>query len=142
LFSDKEDYITDNYQIGKEMFDNRFGIFIAVLIAPLMLLTIFCIECRSDSAYFQDTGGESLILANSFWEASFSRTNGSLKYIKDKISGGIVCYGSKDDSLWAVDFFDVQDVIKSAEYRRGYQKGFTYNKDICRKMARDAASFA
>jgi len=126
LFSDKEDYITDNYQIGKEMFDNRFGIFIAVLIAPLMLLTIFCIECRSDSAYFQDTGGESLILANSFWEASFSRTNGSLKYIKDKISGGIVCYGSKDDSLWAVDFFDVQDVIKSAEYRRGYQKGFTY----------------
>jgi hypothetical protein len=126
LFSDKEDYITDNYQIGKEMFDSRFRIFIAVLIAPFMLLTIFCFECKSDTAYFQDTDSESLILANSFWEASFSRTNGSLKYIKDKNSGGIVCYGSKDDSLWAVDFFDVQDVIKSAEYRRGYQKSFTY----------------
>jgi hypothetical protein len=129
LFSGKEGYITDNNQLGKEMYNNKFGNILATVIVTFMFFYIFCLESRADTVYFQDTGGESLILANHYWEAAFSRANGSVKYIKDKNSGDIICYGSKDDSLWSVDFFDSLDVVKSSEYLRGKPRSFTYRWD-------------
>jgi hypothetical protein len=126
LFSGKESYIKDSHKLGSEMYNNKFRIFLTVFIVSFIFFSIYSIECRADAVYFQDTGGESLILSNSFWEASFSRTNGSLKYIKDKNSGAIVCYGSKEDSLWAVDFFESPDVFKSSEYIKSYSRSFTY----------------
>lgn len=100
------------------------------LIRPLILVFCFFIlfDVDADAAYFRNTSG-ALVIGNNYWEASFSSINGSLKYIIDKTGGGEVCIGSRDDSLWAADFFYESDMYKSNIYKSGSSSNFSYTWD-------------
>jgi hypothetical protein len=95
------------------MFKNRYLKYFGTMIGYILMLSSLCPEISANAVYFETNSTGSLTLGNAYWEAAFDKTKGSLEYIIDKSTGGIVCHGSKDKSLWAVNFFNDPDVYKS-----------------------------
>jgi Domain of unknown function (DUF6259) len=81
----------------------------------------------SGGIYFNDSGPELMILGNSFWEAAFRKSNGSIAYLTDLAGGGQLSSGSRGECLWgAVDQADLF-YIGGCSYNKDWNNKFTYS---------------
>lgn len=111
------------------MLKNRILVYIAVLFGYIAFSLFLCPQIQADDIYFKINPSGSLALGNNHWEAVFNNKNGSLESIFDKTIGGIVCYGTKDESLWAADFFEDLEIYKIGESISKSVNAFSYTWD-------------
>lgn len=107
------------------MKSNQLSIFLLIAVSVLIGI-FFSINLNADDStfYFNDSSAESIVLGNTmYWEAAFRKINGSIIYILNKQTGGIVTYGSKNESLWLAEIANNQGYI---EARKWSSNGFSY----------------
>lgn len=81
----------------------------------------------STGIYFNDSGPDLMILGNSFWEAAFRKTNGSIAYLTDRTTGGQVSSGSLNECLWGA--WDQANLyyIGGCSYNKDWSNHFSYS---------------
>jgi hypothetical protein len=95
---------------------------------PLLILlgTIysFPLNAADSTIYFNDSSPDSIVLGNTeYWEAAFRKTNGSIIYILNKKTGGLVSLGNRIESLWRAELTNNKGFIDSRQWS---SSGFSY----------------
>ena len=107
-------------------FKETYKFQIQILIG-IFLLNILSFQWSfAQSVTFNDSGADTMIVGNAYYEMGLSKRDGHIDYIKDVTTGKDVSIGNEYGSLWRVAFLNGSEIY-SINYGGGQTNQFSYH---------------